>query len=333
MVRPMSYALVTRGLSALALGASIALGATPAAAQSKDLTQLRQLFTEGRQFEDKGQWPDALARFKEVAAEKMTPQVRFHIALCEENMGKLVSAKRGFELAAAEANAAGSAAVEVPPAAKQHSDALAARIARLEIDVKGTRSSSKIMLDDVPLPSKDLNVEIEIDPGAHVVEVRDGAGTQTFRKELTLAEQAHEKLEVTVADADAPVVAPVEQTTSRSRVPAYVVGGVGVASLIVSGVFFGLRASNVSAVTATCTNMAALTGCSPFAESLASTGKLYTGLADTLLVVGLAGVGTGVALYFVLGSKKQSSSGAAPPAPASFWVSPAGQGLKVGTAF
>src|SRR5262249_8394659 len=71
----------------LAVGASTALLASPAGADG-GLERLRQVFNEGRQLEEKDHWAEALDKFKEVATTKMTPQVRFHIALCEEKLGK-----------------------------------------------------------------------------------------------------------------------------------------------------------------------------------------------------------------------------------------------------
>jgi hypothetical protein len=316
-------------LGLLALGASV-----PAAAQTtKDLAQLRQVFAEGRQLEDNGQWADALEKFKEVAAGKMTPQVRFHIALCEENLGKLVSAKRGFDLAAAEGTAAGSSAAEVPPAAKQHSDAVAERLGKLRVELKGKLTRSTILLDGIPLSPKDLGTDMDADPGVHVVELHDANGAQTFRKELRLIEKGEGRVEVPVHDQEV-----VPAHTGSSRVPAYVTGAVGAAALIGSGVFFALRASNIATIKATCRDMVNLTGCSPFDAGLTSQGKLYTGMADALVALGVAGLGTGVILFFVLGPKNQSSAHAgtrlAPPASvASLWLAPAGQGLQVGGSF
>jgi len=315
------------GPLACALAVGIALASAPAAAQQKDLAQLRQIFADGRTAEDNGKWADALEKFKEVAAEKMTPQVRFHIALCEENLGKLVSAKRGFDLAAAEGTAAGSSAVEVPPAAKQHSDALAARIGKVTLDVKGKVGSSKVLLDDVPVGAKDLGAEIEVDPGPHTVVVRDADGKETLRKDVTVAEKGAEHVELAIGDE--PPSAPSEGGPSRKL--AYIVGGAGLGAFAVSGIFFGLRAANVAQVKATCTNQVALTGCSPADQGLANTGKAYTGVADTFVALGIAGLGTGVVLYFVLGDKKTSS--ASTTGSSSVWVAPQGSGLRVGGRF
>jgi len=318
-------------VAAIALGAAAALASAPAFAQpSGDLAQLRQVFAEGRTLEGNGQWAEALDKFKEVAAAKMTPHVRFHMALCEENLGKLVSALHGFELAGAEATAAGSSAVEVAAPAKEHADALHARIARLHIELIGKLGTSRLTLDGASVAEKDLGSPIDVDPGAHVVELRDGAGKSTFRKELTLAEKGSEKLEIAASDSG-PSSAPQGPATSTggsSRAPAVVAGAIGVAALAGSGVFFVLRANNISAIAQNCTNMASYTGCNPGDADLQSTGKTYTAVADALLAVGLAGVGTGAILWFALAPKAQPS-GSTPPAAASLRLVPMGTGVKI----
>jgi hypothetical protein len=292
----------------IAVVASAALGPSPARAAEGGLAQLRQVFAEGRQLEDKGHWAEALDKFKEVAATKMTPQVRFHIALCEENLGKLVSAMKGFDLAAAEGTAAGSSAVEVPPAAKEHVEALRARVAKIHLEVHGKPRTSKIVLDDAPLGDKELGADVEVDPGSHVVEVRQASGKVTFHKELTLEEKGSETLEVTVADPDEGPVnpPPPPPPAPASRLPAYVTGGAGLVVLAGSGVFFALRASNIATVAAHCA--ADGTHCDPSYQSLAGQGQVYNGLADALLGIGLAGVAAGTVLFFVLPAKKPASS-------------------------
>lgn len=327
---PMSSRLTPVRLAAvLALGLASALASPPAAAQPAGaLAQLRQVFAEGRQLEDKGHWAEALDKFKEVAAAKMTPQVRFHIALCEENLGKLVSAIKGFDLAAAEATAAGSSAVEVPPAAKQHAEALRGRTAKLHVEVSGKIVTSKVLLDDAPLGEKDLGTDLDVDPGTHVVEVRDASGKSTFHKEVKLAEKGTEKVDLTVDDQEEAPVKPVKPSAGPSRVPAYVVGGLGIAALATSGAFFALRASNIAAVAANCKDPVNFTGCSPGDQDLANQGRTYNIVADAMLGVGIAGVATGTVLFFVLGPKKQPAAGAPLPA-ASMRVVPAGTGIKV----
>jgi hypothetical protein len=342
------WSSVRLGAVTLLAAASLASAPAPASAQPmKDLTQLRQIFSDGRQLEENKNWAGALEKFKEVAAAKMTPQVRFHIALCEEKLGRLASAKHGFELAAAEAAAAGSAAAEVPTAAKEHIDDLAGRVAKLRIQVKGKLKTSKIALDDRVLAEADLAADIEVDPGTHAVEVRDAAGAKTFRKELSLEEKGEGSVEVTVADRDEPPPPPPGGSPGPSRVPAYVTGAVGAAALITSGVFFGLRASTIATITSHCRDQVALTGCQVSDAPLYTQGKTDTYVADALLGIGAAGLATGVILFFVLAPKRdpkptavsQALRGAtlaqslAPPPRRAVWISPTGSGVRLSGSF
>jgi hypothetical protein len=318
---------------ALLAAASLASAPAPANAQpTKDLTQLRQIFGDGRALEEKKDWAGALEKFKDVAAAKMTPQVRFHIALCEEKLGRLASAKHGFELAAAEAAAAGSAAAEVPTAAKEHIDDLAGRVAKIRIQVKGKLKTSKISLDDRVLAEADLAADIEVDPGAHAVEVHDVSGTKTFRKELTLEEKGEGSVEVTIADRDEPPVPP-PASSGPSRVPAYVTGAVGAAALITSGVFFGLRASTIATITAHCRDQVALTGCQVTDAPLYSQGKTDTYVADALLGIGAAALATGVILFFVLAPKRDAKASAVSLPRRAVWISPTGSGVRLSGSF
>ena len=312
---------------------AILLAAPPVLAQTaEELKEARQIFNEGKQLEDKGSWAEALEKFKKVAGVKMTPQVRFHIALCEENLGKLASAIRGFELAAEEARSAGSSATEVANNAPTRAEALKKRVGTLKLAISGTLTTSKIYLDDVALPPSAGASPSFIDPGAHVIEVRDGSGTSTFKKEITVAEGASERVEITVHDGESkgPVkeepVAPPPPPPS-SRVPAYVVGGVGAASLIVSGVFFGMRQSSISTVKSHCKGADGLTQCDPKDQDTASAGKTDGTVSGAMLGIGIAGVVTGTVLFFVLGPKKSES------AKSTLHLVPTADGIGVGGSF
>ena len=307
----------------LALGVLVATAGAPAAAQTdEELAHLRTVFTEGRQLESKSQWGDALKKFEVVAATKMTPQVRFHIALCEENLGKLVSAMKGFDLAAEEAKELGSAGIEVLNPATQHADALRGRVAHIQIDVTGKLTTSKIVLDDTPLAAKELGVPLPADPTAHVIEVRDASGKSSFHKDVTLAEKGSEKVSVTVDDHDAAPEVPPTTSTGSSRVPAYVVGGVGLGAIVASGVLFGLRAGTLSTLNQDCKNNI----CPPGDQGLHDQGRNETIAADTLLGVGIAAVVTAGVLFFVLGPKKQA---APPPTGTSLRVLPTSNGVQI----
>src|ERR1041384_1093384 len=87
---------------------SVGLLATPAAAQDKkELSRARAQFQRAIELEQAGNYSTALEQFRDVGQVRMTPQVRFHIASCEEKLGRLVTALGGYQLAFADAASVG----------------------------------------------------------------------------------------------------------------------------------------------------------------------------------------------------------------------------------
>ena len=91
MVRLAWTAPATAGL--VLTFASSAAHANPSAAE---LASARDMFSEARRAEEAGRWSEALVKLKAVATVKMTPQVRFHLGLCQEHTGHLVDALNSF---------------------------------------------------------------------------------------------------------------------------------------------------------------------------------------------------------------------------------------------
>jgi hypothetical protein len=320
----------------IALGAASTLGGTPAFAQTaEELAEARKVFGEGKALEGKSQWADALEKFKKVAMVKMTPQVRFHIAFCEENLGRLVSAIKGFDLATEEAKLAGAAAAEVEKLAPERAAALRARVGKLRLDVTGKQIDSKVVLDDVTINTKDLGTEMLVDPGAHVVEVRDKDGKSTFKKELTIAEKGSEKLDVPIDDkepAPAPTVsAEPPPPPPPSRTPAWIAGGVGLAAGAASAVFFVLRANTINQAVEAGGCKDDFTGCDPKAkgriDELTNQGRTDGLVGGIFLGVGIAGVGTAAGILIAQAVRKPAPANAKPQA--GITVVPTGTGFQV----
>ena len=83
-----------------------ALTAPEARTSKSAIDRARAQFQQGLALETAGDWTGALDLFQQVALVKLTPQVRFHIGLCEEHLGHLVAALGDYELAAHEADEA-----------------------------------------------------------------------------------------------------------------------------------------------------------------------------------------------------------------------------------
>ena len=81
--------------------------ASACAQDAAELKKARAQFQQATELEQAKNWTAALQAFREVGQVRMTPQVRFHIAVCEEKLGRLVAALGGYELALADADKVG----------------------------------------------------------------------------------------------------------------------------------------------------------------------------------------------------------------------------------
>lgn len=203
------------------------------------LAEARERFAEVRRLEDAGEWNEALALLQRVAAVKMTPQVRFHIALCMEHIGLFTQAMDQYGLALDDAQAA--PAPEVTEEARAHLDRLNRLTPTITVAVAGARPSDEVLLDGRAIPTGSPPLSIRVDPGPHRVElVRDGEviGRRYFAAKPTTAQRV-ELRPLIEGDADA-------ATGSAMRAAGWASLGVGATSAVFSGVMFGLEASTSS---------------------------------------------------------------------------------------
>ncbi len=244
-----SLAAFSRSFRALAWSCAVAtalLGVAPVRAQDAEdpVKRARMMFHQGLELEQAGNWAGALKLFRDVSQVKMTPQVRFHIALCEENLGKLVAALGGYELALADADSVGeSFRAEV----EEKIAALRGRIPKLVIERGDGAEAAKIELDGVLLGSSSIGVEVPVDPGPHVV-TATAPGLEDFSTTIEISEGTTETVSVTLAEAEVePVEAePVEEEPAPPPekefpvVPVTLIGGGGVL-LLGSGAMLIMR--------------------------------------------------------------------------------------------
>ena len=306
--------------SLFAGAALMAVCATPARAQpqaptsdSDILRHAREQFSQALALQTGGDWAGALTLLKEVAAVKSTPQVRFNIALCEERLGRLVSALGDYELAATDAQAENADQVREEVDARL--GALKARVPRVTVSRGLGADAATISLDGVALGDSVLNAPLPVDPGPHVVEAT-AAGYLPFKQSFRMAEQQattiQVKLEPTVPE-DLVQPPPPVVRQDNMRTAGYVVGGAGLASLIASGAMFYLRHTSIHDLDKQCG--ADRMSCPDSARNTVDRGKLYTTLGDVTLAVGAVGLGVGAVLV-VAGSHsaEKASLGFAPGA-------------------
>jgi hypothetical protein len=302
-------------LAALTLGpAPASSGAPPAAAASEptdaEKAAARQLFNDGLALEKKASWEEALATFEKVSKVIMTPQVRYHMALCHANLGHMVEAINGFELATQEAKLAGDKARDVTENAPSRLAELRERVGYVRIKITGQVRTSRILIDGRPLALALIDTDLPLNPGAHLLEVETG-GVIADKRDLQIERQTTAEVELRIDDPE-PAPAPSAGTGAEvptepappgadegdPQIPAYAVGAAGLLLLAGGAVFWGLRESTVADVRDSCNGDDA--GCDPALQDKADLGQSYTTVGRVLLPVGGTALAAGVVLWFLL---------------------------------
>ena len=334
--------LWARSILVLMLAAPAGLAQTDA-----DVVRARKLYSQGVTQEAAGDWAGALATFEDVARLKLTPQVRFHIARCKEHLGRLNEALGGYRMAEYEASGGGAKEHELELEAKKAREDLEARIPKLKI-VRGKDADSiKIELDGVALGDAQVGQEIAVDPGPHVITGIVASGKR-FKKEVRVSERGSTELTLDVpADlapnepvSTEPHPAPTSSTSGGTEpmppeperpvahggsAAPWIVGGLGVASLVAGAIFYKLRADAAHDLDNQCLGRT----CPDTLRSTQSRGETYNALSGVGFALGVAGIGAATLMF--LG--QSSSSPAEPSAASSFRIDHRGLGVRVGGRF
>jgi hypothetical protein len=311
----------------LSAGSNVAAQKPKPAAEKVDpaLAKARDQFRQAISMEAAKDWAGALALLREVAAVRNTAQVRYNIALCEENLGNLVAALGEYELAAADAEETG--ATEVTGVVGPRLESLRQRIPKLVVKRGKDATVAAISVDGVALGGAMVGKEMPINPGPHVIEAK-ASGFKPFKTSFEIHEKEAKSVEVVMEALPPEAVGGsttgpggIDQGPQKKKFPLVpvVVGGVGVASLIASGVFFGLRAGTTADLDDACgpdRNQ-----CPADMKSTYDSGRMYNTVGNITLGVGAAGVVAGVVLYLTTGKSK--------PAAATVGIAPSPGGASV----
>ncbi|MCC6900641.1 MAG: tetratricopeptide repeat protein [Polyangiaceae bacterium] len=294
-----------------------------AAPSQKELAKARARFQQATELEQAGNYTQALEAFREVGQVRMTPQVRYHIGVCEEKLGKLLTALGGYELALQEAASVDpSFAKEVEARIVQ----LKARIPKLTVKRGESAKSGRVEIDGVAVGEGSLGTALPFDPGPRLVEVKLGETTK-FSESVTLAEG--DSKEVVIEFAQGPVStdpagpAPVKDQSAPAksgRALPWIIGGIGVAGLAAGGVFFVMKNQRVSELEDACgpdKNQ-----CPPDKKSTYDDAKTYNTLSMVGLGVGVVGLGVATTMLLTQKSSKPKAGYFVTPA-----VAPGGGGV------
>ena len=283
----------------------------------QELVKAREAFRQGVQLEAANDWVGALAKFETVATVRMTPAVRFHVARCQQHLGKLLEAQGGYRLAAYEAqNSKDPHAAEVQREASEALEEIEHKIPKLVVKRgKGVETAS-ISVDGVALGESSIGKEFPVNPGSHTIEFKDADGN--LNKQVATLAEAETKTVDLVAEVAAPPPKPSASVSAAppppppppepsSNLVPWIVVGAGGASLLASGVFYMMRSSAISDLDSSCKD----SRCPASLEDTGSKGKTYTTLGNITLGLGLVGVGVGTYLLLAGGGKQPATEPAA----------------------
>jgi hypothetical protein len=213
--------LRTPGRLALAvLSLSALIGRTARAADAPTEAQLsaaRDLFVLAEKDEDAERWTDALEKLQRVAEVKRTPGVRYHTALCEEHLGRLVAALNDYKAAADQARAENASDV-LRLVDRRIADSTE-RVPRIVIVLVPSLPDATIRLDGQPIAPGEA---VLADPGTHAIDV-SAPGRTSPPTLVTVQEHDTTRLEVTLGPTPPPPPAPVTKPEVESREPGPVV--------------------------------------------------------------------------------------------------------------
>jgi hypothetical protein len=332
-------------LAALLVARPAAAQAAPPTAQDKATAQA--FFERALADMQAGRLEKACPVFAESLHLYYAPGTLFTLAECEAKRGHLAAALSRYEeylklyetLPPEKQTAQGSRRKD----AQAQWAALDPVVPKLVVLLpQNAPRETRVMLDGQEIPAAMLGTALRIEPGDHILTTQAPGGPVTEHP-ATLAKGEARKLELDVklppgasppalptpADAPAPIpplmnaAPPPGAAKGGRRTGAYIVGGVGLAGLVLGGVTGSLMLANKGVVDANCSDgSAGVKLCKAAAGVTAGNQAKTLGLISSIgFGAGLAGLGAAAILLLTEPSapKQASRRGPAPVGAPSLW--------------
>jgi hypothetical protein len=278
-----------------------------------DRATARALAIEGHNALTKKDYATAADRFGRADALVHAPTLVVDWARALQGLGRFVEAHEKYELVLREGvdSSAPKSWVRALEDAKKELDALKPRLGWVTV-VLVEPSEATVKIDGVPIPPAALGVKRAADPGFPEVVV-SAEGYEPFTQMVTVGPGEEKSIEVSlrklpeaprVADVRMPADTPRAGTNSR-RVLTYVALGVGGAGLVAGGVTGSLFLRKRSDLNDECLDDRT---CRSTSQDKIDTYRAFGTVSGITLAVGVAGLGTGLALLFTEPKPEQKAS-------------------------
>jgi tetratricopeptide (TPR) repeat protein len=296
---------------------AIQLSFSSSAFAQESVARAEALFRAGRDAMRTGDYARACEQFRESDRLDPQPGTKLNLGGCEEKRGRLATALDLFRVVERELPAADQRAI----IAKERVAAIDKRIPRVTFELAPDAPAGTVVrLGQVEMAKATLGVEMPLDPGSHEVVV-SAAGFSEKRFSLDLAEGERRKVEVAPGPKEAdgitsdPGPTP-EPPASSNKTLAYVLGGVGIAGVVVGGVAGVMTLQKKSIADDNCDD--ALKICTAEGKDANDAGRTLGTISTVGFVVGALGLGAGA--YFLLTDEggKETALGVHPGAGGGF---------------
>lgn len=300
----------SRALHSLAFAvlAAFTFAVSPSFAQTGSSERAAALFEEGRKAAEAGDY--TTAREKLTESQRVEPAVGtlMNLADVEGHEGRLLEALARWNEAMALAQKTNDVRVEF---IQGKIDRLQPRIPSLTIEVagglpEGTRISRNG--DEVPLDT--VGTAVQVNPGRYVITAK-APGRPEQRAEVFLEEGQREVARLTFREAGPPEVAasnkiPERKAAAPDHTLAYVLGGVGVAGVVVGAVTGLMLRSKQSTIDEHCDS--STKACDDQAgPDAAESAKGLVPINVVAWTVGIVGLGSGTIVYLSGRSAREES--------------------------
>jgi hypothetical protein len=298
--------------AALSLSAAPAWSGEAHPAAKDQRAGAKKTFEVGNKLYDSHHYEEALAAFRASYQIVASPNSGLMIARCLRELGHNAEAYREYDAVIAEASRGGERYRSSGEAATEERGELKSKVALLTVRVADAKPGVTVKVGEVKLADADIGAPVPFDPADVVVTAESPEGASA-RSEVKLTAGAASEVELRLNKpvdvpaapppptvAPPPVLAATPSPPSSLRTWSYVAGGVGAAGFITFAVFGAMTSSKYSSLEKACPQKQ----CSADQKDDVDAGKTYQMIANVGLGVGIAGVATGVTLFFLSSGHK-----------------------------
>lgn len=306
-----------------------AQGAPPAASEANTKKAV-ELFKKGQGLYKANKFSEALPVLRESYALVASPNSQIYIARCLAGTNDLVGAYLEFEALIADVDARKDPKYDkTRESAVGERDELLTKIALVTVNVANATPDARVTVGFKEVPRESWGKPLPFMPGTvDVTLTAPPAAPQTQNLELTGGQRRTINLDTTGKQDTGGDVTPPSTGGSRRilRPIAYAAGGVGVVGIGMFAVAGAMANATFSDLDSKCAKGDGTRACSGVTQGQIDDGKLQKDLANIGLIIGAAGLATGVTLFVL--SREPSKKDDAPKTAVQAIIGPSYLGVQ-----